>query len=111
MNNFKVIKNPDGTFSTAPADPDTAQADLAKARKAARDAIYGVGQPQAQKDAPKPEEGPANGIGNGWVQPHEPKGLVWVPDEAEELDEWDHEKCSCHLHPPCSYCSSGKYRI
>lgn len=91
MNDFKVIKNPDGTFSTAPAE---AQPDIQKARQKLRDMLDGGGWFEDPLSAPKPSE-------------PEPSKLA----EDDELEEWDAYKCRCCISPPCSYCESGRYRI
>lgn len=43
-----------------------------------------------------------------------PAGASWALETREAQDEWDRrasqredegiDGCSCHLHPPCSYC-------
>ncbi len=79
MNNFKVIKNPDGTMTTVPADPPIDNRD---AHRELRDMLDGGGwfdDPNAKKDEPEP------------------------------LPKWDGALCGCFLRPPCHYCESGEY--
>lgn len=28
----------------------------------------------------------------------------------EDLEDWDPNKCSCHISPPCGYCENGEYK-
>lgn len=108
MPDFKVIKNPDGTFTTAPAD---ALPDVQKARQSVRDMLNGGGWFQDPNAAPVPlPEAPAPAV------PPRP-GPPWalgVNDDSEPLPKFDPDRCRCSwptVMPPCSYCESGEYEV
>lgn len=42
----------------------------------------------------------------------DPGSMAPPPADVAELSDWDPERCSCHLNPPCGYCAGeeGAYR-